>query len=218
WDVAWFRELIEVPTSTLTPEQILAIPPPTVGNETKMRAAISFQLDRSSDAAALGRATGDLDRHIVVVFTDGQDTLSWFGNPGVLQLGTLSDGTPTERVGWRATEQSDLLREIVRHPLYPEQLSVYAVGLGQGVDRTPLEQLAQVGLGRFFFDQNDLQSVFSLLSAEITDQLSRGATIAVRPDTYEFMVEVERPETGETAELIFTFRGGDTQAGFISRQ
>ncbi|MEM7676339.1 MAG: fibronectin type III domain-containing protein [Myxococcota bacterium] len=218
WDVAWFRELIEVPTGTITPDQILAIPPPTVGNETKMRAAISFQLNHSAQDALTGRATGDLDRHIVVVFTDGQDTLSWFGNAGVSQFASLSDGTPTERLGWRATEQSDLLQELVRHPLYPERLSVYAVGLGQGVDPTPLQELAQVGLGRFFFEETDLQAVFSMLSAEITDQLTRGATIAVRPDVYEFKVEVERPQTGETADLIFTFRGGDAQAGFIGRQ
>ena len=219
WDVAWFRELIEVvATSSITPAQIEAIPAPRVGNETKMRSAVSFQVDASTQQFERGRAIGPLDRHVVVVFTDGQDTLSWFGNAGVMQTSMLNDGTPTIRQGWRATELDDLLREIVRHPLYPEQFSVFTVGLGQGVDQTPLRDIAQVGLGEFFFDPSNIANVFDRLSAEITEQLTRGATLAIRPGEYQFRLVVDRVTTGESVELNFLFRAGNAAAGLIEVQ
>ena len=215
WNVAWFRELIEVSTSTLTANQLFEIPTPTAGNETKMFSAISYHVQESVDRYQAGRAAGPLDRHFVVVFTDGQDTLSWFDNPGVTQSDMLEDGTPTLQFGWPATDLSDVLVDVVEHPLYPARFSMFTVGLGD-VDQTPLRTLAQVGLGNFFYDERDIAGLFDRLAAEITEQITRGATLAIEPGAYQFRILVERPATGDTAEAFFTFEGGTPSASVVA--
>ena len=206
WEVAWFRELIEIPTSsTITPDRIATIAPPTEGNETKMRAAVSYHVEASAERFGAGIANGPLDRHIVVVFADGQDNLSWFDNPNVSLNATLTDGSPSRRFGWRAVGLTDLFEEIVEHPMYPDRFELYAIRLGNA-DDTPLAQLAQVGLGRFFGEETNVTSLFDRLAAEITDQVIRGATLAIEPGEYEFRIEVTRTETGDQAEYTFTFR------------
>ena len=215
WNVAWFRELIEVSTSTLTAQQISAIPAPEEGNETKLYSAVSYQISTSDRQAGNGRATGNIDQHIVVVFTDGRDTLSWFSNPGTQRTGNLLDLTATTQFGWRTTTVSDLYQQLDDHPLHPDRLRVYTVGLGDGIDRDELTDLAQVGHGRAFFNDNSVTDLFQRLSAEITDQITRGATLAVQPAIYEFRLEVTRPATGDTANFVFTFFGGP-EARFVA--
>ncbi len=217
-NVAWFRELIETARGGIRPNQVTSIPIPIAGNETKLNAAVSYQLQTSVAARNEGLVTGPLDRHIVVLFTDGQDTLSWFSNDDeTFPDGMLNDRTPTHRFGWQRTTLEDLFTQIANHPLYPENLEVFTVFLGdEELDTTELEQLAQVGLGRFFQEDNDVVRLFDRLAVEITERLSRGARIAIEPGEYQFRVGVERISTGDTADLAFCFRVTENDAMAIA--
>lgn len=215
--VVWFDELISRPDpARMSRFRIRDIPPPVPGSFTKLYAAISNAIELSTGLAGQGIANGPRDRHVVVVFTDGLDNLSSFGNPDVRREGELRNGDPYPRVGWRATGLSEVLQEIARHPLYPANLTVHSIALGTDCasanqsgacfDAQALGDIAQVGFGQLLATPRNVESLFELIQREFTTLQSSGAVVALGTGEYEFRLVAEQRKTRARGELTFRFR------------
>jgi hypothetical protein len=217
WNVVWFDELISRPHPDYVSRfRIGNVPVPEPGNFTKLYAAISNGLEFSEDLLDEGVATGPRDRHVVVAFTDGLDNLSSFGNPEVQREGTLRNGDPYPRVGWRATDLGDLLEEIGRHPSYPTNLTVHSIALGDSCsesdpsgpcfDEEALNDIAQVGFGQLLVSSRNVSDLFDLIQKEFTTLQSSGAVVALGQGEYEFQLVSELRNGRASGEVRFRFR------------
>ena len=217
WSIVWFDELISRPDPTLMSRfRIRDIPPPEPGNFTKLYSAVSNAIELSTGLAGRGIANGPRDRHVLVVFTDGLDNLSSFGNPDVHREGELRNGDPYPRVGWRATALGDVLQETARHPLYPENLTVHTIALGRDCssggqggacfDTAALAAIAQVGFGQLLISPRNVESLFDLIQREFTTLQSSGAIVALGTGEYEFRLVARQRRSGASGEISFRFR------------
>jgi hypothetical protein len=227
WNVVWFDELISRPhPDYVTRFRISNIPVPEPGNFTKLYAAISNGLEFSETLREGGIATGPRDRHVVVAFTDGLDNLSSFGNPEVQREGELRNGDPYPRVGWRATDLGDLLEEIGHHPLYPTNLTVHSIALGDSCsesqasgpcfDEHALRDIAQVGFGQLLVSSRNVSDLFDLIQKEFTNLLSSGALVALESGEYEFQLVAELRNGRASGDVRFRFRISGDSAEVVS--
>lgn len=227
WNVVWFDELISRPDPDYVSRfRIRNIPVPEPGNFTKLYAAISNGLEFSEELLDAGVATGPRDRHVVVAFTDGLDNLSSFGNPEVHREGELRNGDPYPRIGWRATDLGALLEEIGRHPLYPTNLTVHTIALGDSCsesdqggacfDAEALGDIAQVGFGQLLVSSRNVSDLFGLIQKEFTTLQSSGAVVALEPGEYEFELAAETRKGRASGEVRFRFRVSGDGAEVIS--
>lgn len=226
WSIVWFNELLARPDEDhLATFRITNIPQPEPGDFTKLYSAVSSGLDVSQSLRATGVAADPRDRHVAVVFTDGRDNLSAFDNPDVEETGLLTNGDPYRRFGWRSTDLDAALVEIAEHPAYPEALTLHTIALGEPCegapggtcfDRTALEQMAQVGLGRYFESLDDSSALFDQVLAEFETLRSDGARMPLPPGTYTFDLFVERTDGRASGELGFLFTVTETGAQFLS--
>lgn len=227
WNVVWFDELISRPDPDYVSRfRIRNIPVPEPGNFTKLYAAISNGLEFSEELLGQGVATGPRDRHVVVAFTDGLDNLSSFGNPEVHREGELRNGDPYPRIGWRATDLGDLLEEIGRHPLYPTNLTVHTIALGNTCsesnqngpcfDEQALGDVAQVGFGQLLISSRNVSDLFDLIRREFTTLQSSGAVVALGQGEYQFQLVTELRNGRASGEIRFRFRVGGGNAEVVS--
>lgn len=227
WNVVWFDELISRPDPDyVTRFRIGNIPVPEPGNFTKLYSAISNGLEFSESLLTEGVAAGPRDRHVVVAFTDGLDNLSSFGNPEVHREGTLRNGDPYPRIGWRATDLGDLLEEIARHPAYPTNLTVHSIALGSSCSDTgqsgacfddqALGDVAQVGFGQLLVSSRNVSDLFDLIQKEFTTLQSSGAVVALGQGEYEFRLVTELRNGRASGDVRFRFRVTATGAELVS--
>ncbi len=224
-NVVWFDELISHPDpSHLGTFRIGFIPDPVPGNFTKLYGAVSSALQTSANLYGEGVAAGPRDRHVIVVFTDGQDNLSSFDNRDVQQEGRLKNGDPYPRLGWRATELQDLYAQIAAHPAYPQNLRVHTIALGvscdQGLpgpcfDAVALERIAQVGFGQQIASAGNVGTLFEQIRREFTTLQSTGAKMALRPGDYDFQLVVGQRNQTATGQVHFAFRVNQRSAEFL---
>ena len=216
WNIVWFDELISRPDPDYADTfRIANIPAPVPGNFTKLYSAVSNALELSESLYRQGVAAGPRDRHVLVVFTDGQDNLSSFDNRNVSLQGHLANGDPYPRVGWKATGPNDLFQDIAAHDAYPTNLTVHTIALGVSCEQSPqgacfdgpaLRQIAQVGFGQQLSSTNGVGGLFDQIEREFTTLQSSGAKVALGPGDYEFRLVAELRNHRASGEVRFTFR------------
>jgi hypothetical protein len=226
WNLVWFDELISRPDPAHGDTfRIANIPVPQPGNFTKLYSAVSNSLELAAAARGAGIAAGPRDRHVIVVFTDGQDNLSSFDNRDVKLTGTLINGDPYPRCGWKTTDLEDIFSEIAAAPGYPANLTVHTIALGVSCetappgsacfDETALSRIAQVGFGQQLASTGNVAALFDQIRKEFTTLQSSGAKMALRPNDYEFRLAVTRPGNNAAGEVRFRFRVRTNSAEFL---
>ena len=118
WDVSWFAELLYYPATNgraWHPAALLAIPEPDAGTSTKLLAATAHQAGRMLEAHET-LANGPNDHHVMIVFSDGRDNYSWFGNADFQSQGVTESEAAFEISGYPATDLDAVTAAIADHP------------------------------------------------------------------------------------------------------
>jgi hypothetical protein len=127
---------------------------------------------------------------------------------------------------WRATDLSDLLEEVGRHPLYPNNLTVHSIALGNSCsesdpsgpcfDERALGDIAQVGFGQLLVSSRNVSDLFDLIQKEFTTLQSSGAVVALQPGEYEFQLVTELRNRRAIGEVRFRFQVSTDHAEVVS--
>lgn len=211
WSMYWFNDLIYHPIETWPEFVIESIPSPKQGAFTKLYAATRQALDAAiADYEVDGT---DRDRYIVVVFSDGADNYSWFGNSEISGTASIANDYDYNFVGSEPVTKADVLDAIRSHP----SLQVHVMGLGSEVNDDDLRSLAQAGRGGYFknLDPAQVNALFDRVILEFTTIQSQGVTLPIPPGQYRFRIKVRRTDADAETSYTFNFHGGDFSARLL---
>jgi hypothetical protein len=213
WKLAWFNEFVHFPAGPgWAASTILHIAPPGPGALTKLFAAVAYQA-RQSKVEWEDAGSPDNESHLMLVFSDGADNYSHFDNSAVSETvtGSGSEGSYVRR-GYETTTLDDALNAIGDHPA----LQVHVIGMGDDVNETDLQAIAEAGRGRYVQGSpEDLETLFGEVINEFTTVQSRGVLFPWPAGEYTFELRLN-PSSGDPSSRIqFRFRAGDVDAGVI---
>jgi hypothetical protein len=210
WDFLWFEEMLNLPTDSWNPDDLLYLPEPAAGSSTKLYSAVDAMVGRMRQKYEAGVAAGERDMHVLVVFSDGADNYSWFDNSSTPteELLVPSRGRTYQRVGAPATSLEQLTADIAGHP----RLTVHTIGLGNDIDVAALKQIAQAGHGLNVTNASSaaIGDLFAeVLQASVTVQTT-GATMPLPPGDYALTLRAR--SSGNEATHTVRFHAGDASA------
>ncbi|MBK8098084.1 MAG: VWA domain-containing protein [Planctomycetes bacterium] len=209
----WFDDYIYDPwqAADYAAENITRIPAPPAGTDTRLFGAMDFMLARHQQLRAGGGgqpplAAGPVDRHVMIVFTDGTDNRSHFAEPVATQLRT----SPFAHERSRPAQPTSLAALEARLQAL-DYLAVYVIGFGSSIQAADLERLAAAANGQFIRADatSELPAVFDTISRQVTAIREIGARDP-RPlrGPHEFRVVVRsRHDARITASVMTPFTG-----------
>lgn len=210
WDLVWFNDALFQRQDGWAPEDILSIPEPSVNAATKLYAAVEYAAQELHTAYLGGTAAGPRDHHIMVVFSDGADNLSWFDDSAAVpSTQTTSTGARYRAFGWPSTSLEDALAAIEAHP----NLTVHVLAMGSRFsdeDLKNLQALAAAGGGQFLSNPSSgsTAALFERVTKEFSTLQTRGASIPQAPGEYTFTLNVRDLERGGEGSVEFRYRAG----------
>jgi len=205
--VSWFDEYVYTQEGPWKPEDVLSIPAPKEGTATRLYAAVDAMTKRMAAMRSQGTAAGQRDRHMMVVFSDGADNLSWFDNASFTQIHTTSTGAPYTQKGSAPVSLEAMLENVRAQP----GLTVHVIGLGSSVNEQELKALAEAGRGLYFSNPSSSQidEVFDRVTREFATVQTVGATVPIAPGQYAFEIEVVPRNGAKAAVCRLTFTAGE---------
>jgi hypothetical protein len=210
WTVTWFDDFVYSAVGAWDALSLLEIPTPMEGSATRLFGAVQLAADALLADYYDGVAAGPRDHHVMVVFSDGADNISWFDNSaeGSDRFVTTPSRAEYDRRGFEAVDGVEALVE--RLALHPN-LTVHVIGLGSAIDNEELAALAEAGGGIFHANPSatEIDALFERITMEFSTLQTRGATIPLRPGDYTFSVRARRLDGTGLGEAHFELRAGD---------
>lgn len=194
FDWLWFDDYIHYPDDK-TGQSISRVPAPRSGeNDTRLFGAIDYMFNRHVATAAAGFATQAQDRHVMVVFTDGNDNRSYFVTTETNERIETPVPHVKHRPGVATPDHTALIARINeaktqgRLPAF----TLHTIGLGSTVRAEPLRELATSQNGVFVQNPNsrNLADLFSAITREVVSIQTVGVKLPLRPGRYQLMVRV----------------------------
>ncbi|MCA8975358.1 MAG: VWA domain-containing protein [Planctomycetes bacterium] len=170
----WFDDYIFDPYSSshYEPANISRIPTPEGGNFTRLFGAVDFMIDRHIDAFRSGKANGPNDRHVMIVFTDGQDNRSHIVGSQVKQYQSTPFPHEKIRPTNAVTGVGDLEARLATEPGL--NLTVHTIGLGSTrIDDSALNEstgIASLGRNGVYVKRpntGDLKDLFEEVNRQV---------------------------------------------------
>jgi hypothetical protein len=160
WRILWFNDWVWEADDDWELEDIPSIPGPgdDADGFTRMYAGIDLAIDQADTLKKSGVADGDLDNHLLVVFTDGQDNSSGRDSPAVPFETGVTDTKASYTV--HATTAISLAATKERIEKTSGWLQTSMLALGDDVDADVLEDFAEAGRG-VVFAADDIADLFS---------------------------------------------------------
>lgn len=159
WRILWFNDWVWEADDTWTLDDILEIPGPGEDADgfTRMYAGLDFAIDQADKLRKNGVANGDLDNHLMVGFTDGQDNSSGRDSPPVpFDSGTVTSGAEYFVHATKAITQQQTTNAIEGASPF---MQTSMLALGQDVDSEVLEDFTEAGRGTVF-SADDVGTLF----------------------------------------------------------
>lgn len=208
--VSWFDEYLYTQDGAWAPEDVLSIPAPKEGTATKLYAAVHAMTARLSELRQSGVGAGARDRHMMLVFSDGADNLSWFDNSHVAEALSTTSGARYLRRGAQSTTLEQTLELIRSHP----GLTVHVIGLGSKVNEEELRAIAKAGRGLYFSNplSGEIDDVFERVTKEFATLQTVGATMPIPPGAHTFELVVTPRGGGKAAACKLAFTAGEGAA------
>ena len=212
----WFAEKINQSINSSAaarvwqPADLLTLPVPDPGSVTKLYAATQKMAELMKADYDRGIAANARDHHVMLVFSDGKDNYSWFGNESPPATMATSNGASFLQYGVAATDLENVKAAITAHP----RLTVHVIGVGSDIDAAELQQIADTGKGVFLQNPSStkLSELFNQVLLEFTTLQTEGALIPLPPGDYEFALVVKNSDGSATDEQRFRVHAGDTTA------
>lgn len=211
WRILWFNDWVWEADADWTTKDIPSIPGP--GDEadgfTRMYAGIDYAIGQANSLKADGVADGDLDNHILVVFTDGQDNSSGRASPpvpaetGVTETGAGFTTHDTDAI--TLNETADAIESANKW------LTTSMLALGGDVDQEVLDDFAKAGRGTVF-SGTDVTGLFADASKSFETVQYVGWRLPFNPDEkHKWKVEfkVEGLPKATTVDIDVVRRPGD---------
>ncbi|MBN2492585.1 MAG: hypothetical protein JXQ29_17185 [Planctomycetes bacterium] len=219
WTFLWFSDVLNRPFGgPLEPAHIEQIPEPQPGDFTKLYAAVhemALAMKNEHDRELF--AAGELDSHVLVVLSDGQDNHSYQDNTALRPArGVLGGGVYYQTFGYRPVEMADVTRVIASHP----RLTVHAIGLGNRINVDELRKLVTAERGGKLLTGSvlDLPELFAAVTREFATVQTHGARVPLKPGDYTFRCEViSKADPRHRGSFVFAFHTGDGDAGVRPR-
>jgi hypothetical protein len=211
WAVTWFDDYVYRPANNWPDDALLSISPPAADSFTRLYSAVDFALD---DLPRLRHEAGlDAAHAVLVVFTDGHDNHpAW--NPAFSDEVVQPDnGWAYHKIAWPTVSHAALLEKIRSRT----DLTVHAIGMGNDIDETALQALAQAGRGLYLDNARgaSIDSLFARITKEFTTLVSTGATIPNAPGDYDFTLVVTTKRGNGSAKLHLRLHAGDATAAVL---
>lgn len=194
FDWLWFDDYIHYPDDK-TGASISLIPAPRSGeNDTRLFGAIDYMFKRHLATAAGGFATEAQDRHVMVVFTDGNDNRSYFVTNETNERVETPVPHVKHRPGVATADHRELIARIndARNAGRLPSFVLHTIGLGSAVRADPLRELAASQNGVFVQNPSsrNLADLFSAITREVVSIQTVGVRLPLRPGPYQLMVRV----------------------------
>lgn len=201
FDWLWFDDYVHYPDDK-TGASISLVPAPRSGeNDTRLFGAIDYMFKRHLSTAAGGFATQPQDRHVLVVFTDGNDNRSYFVTTETNERVETPVPHVKHRPGLATASHVDLiarLNEARAEGLLPG-FTLHTIGLGSSVRSEPLRELAATQNGVFVQNPSsrNLADLFSAITREVVSIQTVGVKLPLRPGPYQLTVRVRLKDQQE---------------------
>ncbi len=208
--VGWFQDryVCLPPGSIVLPDNaVLDLPTPQQGDATRLFAATAQMIDRLKQIYDATPARTASDHFALVVFTDGYDNYSSFDTSAAPPLTVPVTGGSFTCGGTGATTLSDVLTKLQGFP----DLKVHVIGLGNKINASELQAIANAGHGRFVSNPDPAQvtTLFGEVAREFTMMRRDGITMPLKAGDHEYVEEVV---FNGTARVKFRFHAGDSSA------
>lgn len=201
YDWLWFDDYIHYPDDKVV-TNISLVPQPRSGeNDTRLFGAINYMFERHLAVASGGFATEPQDRHVMVVFTDGNDNRSYFVTTELNERVNSPVAHLKHRPGTPTATHQDLIARInaARIAGRLPAFTLHTIGLGTSINETALRELASSQSGVFAQNPSstNLADLFSAITREVVSIQTVGVKLPLRPGTYQLIVRVmarDQPE------------------------
>ncbi len=211
FDWLWFDDYVHYPDDK-SGASISLVPAPRSGeNDTRLFGAVDYMFKRHVATAATGFATETQDRHVMVVFTDGNDNRSYFVTTESNERVESPVPHVKHRPGIATVDQVELIARInaARAANRLPGFTLHAIGLGTSVRAEPLRELATSQSGVFVQNPSsrNLSELFSAITREVVSIQTVGVRLPLRPGRYQLNVRVslkDDPERFAEYPLDFT--------------
>jgi hypothetical protein len=211
FDWLWFDDYIHYPDDK-SGATISLVPTPRSGeNDTRFFGAVDYMFRRHVATAAAGFATEPQDRHVMVVFTDGNDNRSYFVTTESNQRVEAPVPHVKHRPGLATPAHADVIARIAtaRGAAQLPSFTLHSIGLGTSVREEPLRELAASQNGVFVQNPSsrNLSDLFSAITREVVSIQTVGVRLPLRPGRYQLTVRVslkDHPERFAEYPLDFT--------------
>lgn len=208
----WFDDYIYDPYagSDYATSNIVKIPRPQPGTDTRLYGAIEFMADRHEQlrqgtGSQAPIADGPIDRHVMIVFTDGRDNRSGFVTTPLQSY--IPTPFPHERLRpGQATSLSSLETRLEQLPF----LTLFVIGFGSDVESEVLRSIANSRQGIYVESSStaSIQTLFDSISREIGALRQFGARKSeplVGPHTFSIRARsVRDPSVTTVLDIPFT--------------
>lgn len=210
-DWLWFDDYIHYPDDKSV-ATISLVPPPRSGeNDTRLFGAINYMFERHLATASGGFAVEPQDRHVMVVFTDGNDNRSYFVTTELNERVTTPVAHLKHRPGTPTASHLDLIARInaARTAGRLPSFTLHTIGLGTSVRDVPLRELAASQSGVFVQNPSsrNLADLFSAITREVVSIQTVGVKMPLQPGRYQLVVRVlskDQPERFAEFPVDFT--------------
>ncbi|MBC6904118.1 VWA domain-containing protein [Saccharophagus sp. K07] len=215
WELTWFNDLIYRPATNNRGEgwqfsDILNLPEPVQGSYTGLWKAVDYTIGVHEELLRDGKAAGNRDQHVMVIFSDGEDNHSTIFDNSADRYsgeGDLQGKLFWTYQGYPITDLASVKARLAKI----RNLRVYVIAFGNELKeqgKRDLRSLAEQSRGQYFFgsDSKTLGQLFNSVKREFITMQTIGIETPLRRGEHRFTLHTKHLASGAEGKQDFVLQ------------